>query len=401
MTPNLFNYKMKILFWHRKNKINSRNEAPIYCRITINGNRGNDFSTNVFCPISYFDSKKQIIIDNEIENIKLQSIKHKLNLLYIELTNKNENVHANLLKQYFQGKKSIQFTIGDLMNDYLEHRLQIVKNGEITEATLQKCRITLKNFNNFLTENSIKNTPINGLNSKLGMDFYYWLQKSLNTGLAYAAKSMQVIKAMLNYAILNEYIKYNPFQALRFKRGQRKKIEYLTPEEIKKIALFNFKSERLQQVSDLFLLQCYTGFSYSDLGNFNSKKHIEIDIKGREWIVKPRTKNGYDAVLPYFPEAKFIIEKYTSVDQFGLKMFLPQISNQKYNAYLKEIGEILGIETKLTTHIGRKTFGTIALNNGYSIESVSRMLGHSNIKTTQTHYAVILKERIFEEFEQN
>lgn len=73
---------------------------------------------------------------------------------------------------------------------------------------------------------------------------------------------------------------------------------------------------------------------------------------------------------------------------------MPAISNQKYNSYLKEVGEILGFKTKITTHIGRKTFGTIALNDGYSIESVSKMLGHSNIKTTQAHYAVVLKKRI-------
>lgn len=88
---------------------------------------------------------------------------------------------------------------------------------------------------------------------------------------------------------------------------------------------------------------------------------------------------------------------YIRVDLAGTSLKLPEISNQKYNSYLKEVGEIIGIKAKLTTHIGRKTFGTIALNSDYSIESVSKMLGHTNIKTTQGHYAVVLKKRIIEE----
>jgi integrase len=185
---------------------------------------------------------------------------------------------------------------------------------------------------------------------------------------------------------------------LRFKRGRKKNIEFLKPEELERLKAHKFASERLQQVVDLFLLQCFTDFSYSDLDNFDPKFHVEKEENGREWIVKPRSKNGTESVLPFIPEAKEICLKYYVTTLQGKKLNLPLITNQKYNFYLKEIGEIQDYCITLTTHVGRKTFGTIALNKGYSKESVSKMLGHSNIKTNQQHYAVVLKKRIVGEY---
>ncbi|HEY1047473.1 MAG TPA: tyrosine-type recombinase/integrase [Bacteroidia bacterium] len=221
-----------------------------------------------------------------------------------------------------------------------------------------------------------------------------WLQERKKVGPEYAAKSIQQFKGIINYAIVNDYIKNNVFSSLRVKRGQKKNIEFLKPEELDKLKTYKFASERLQQVADLFLLQCFTGFSYSDLANFDPKFHVEKEENGREWIVKPRSKNGIESVLPFMPEAKEICMKYCVTTLHGKKLNLPVITNQKYNSYLKEIGEIHGFNITLTTHVGRKTFGTIALNKGYSIESVSKMLGHTNTKTTQFHYAVILKKEL-------
>lgn len=111
-----------------------------------------------------------------------------------------------------------------------------------------------------------------------------------------------------------------------------------------------------------------------------------------------KVENRIESVLPFMPEAKEICMKYCITTLQGKKLVIPVITNQKYNAYLKEIGEIQGFKITLSTHVGRKTFGTIALNKGYSIETVSKMLGHNNIKTTQQHYTVVLKKRIVGEY---
>lgn len=385
---------MKILFWHRKNKVNAKGEAPIYCRITINGVRGTDFTTGIFCKLEHFNSKLQKIDQDEIANLKLAQIAHKINTIYIELANKGDHISPGKIQEYMNGKKHLGITLLQLMNQFREHRAKLNSVGEITHSTYLKCEVIIKNVSEFLTETKQRTIMVENINARMANDFYYWLQEKKNVGPEYAAKSIQMFKGIINYAIVNDYIKSNVFSALRFKRGRKKNIEFLKPEELEKLKSHKFASERLQQVADLFLLQCFTGFSYSDLANFDPKFHVEKEENGREWIVKPRTKNGIESVLPFMPEAKEICMKYCVTTLQGKKLNLPVITNQKYNSYLKEIGEIQGYNITLTTHIGRKTFGTIALNKGYSIESVSKMLGHSNIKTTQLHYAVVLKKRI-------
>lgn len=391
---------MKLLLWHRKNKINKRGEAPIYCRITINGIRGTDFTTNVFCPVGMFDTIRQVVPGCELCNMQLEQLKHRITSVFLELQNKGEPIEPNTLRDFVLGKRSINMTMVDLMREYIVHRDKLVSIGEISEGTYHKTRDALKNLGAFLTQKQLRLIALNMFSPKLATEFYYWLQEHKGTGPEYASKTIQIIKAMINFAILNDYIKFNSLTSIRFKRGPRKKIEYLQPEEVKQISSHKFASSRLQQVADLFVLQCYTGFSYADLASFYPG-HLESDENGREWIVKPRAKNNQESVLPFLPEARQIAFKYffPSLQIYPKKLpvtfhRLPFISNQKYNVYLKEVGEIVGIKIKLTTHIGRKTFGTIALNKGYSIESVSKMLGHTNIKTTQGHYAVILKKRI-------
>lgn len=398
MKINLYTFRMKILFWQRKNKENSRGEAPLYCRITINGVRGSDFSTDIFCKVGEFDAGKQLITTDPISNLKLNSLTQKINTIYLELDNKGESITPNGLRDILKGKRTVNVTFWQLMSEYREYREKQVSLGEIKDGTLERCYVAIKNMTLFLTESSQKSIPIDSVNPKMINDFYYWLQKCKKTGPEYAAKTVHIFKAMLNYAILNDYIKTNAIQALRFKRGPKKRIEFLSPEELDNLKNKRFVSERLQQVADLFILQCYTGFSYADLAEFNPGLHIETDKKGREWIIKARAKNEIESVLPYFPDAKVIVEKYLKVNLTGLTLNLPVITNQKYNSYLKEIAAICGFSVNLTTHIGRKTFGTIALNKGFSIESVSKMLGHTDIKTTQRHYAVVLKKRIIEEF---
>jgi len=225
------------------------------------------------------------------------------------------------------------------------------------------------------------------------------MQANKKAGQNHSSKTLQIFKGILNYAVRKEYLNHNRLLSCNFKRGQPKKIEFLTIEEVRALSLKKFVSCRLQQVADLFLFQCYTGFAYADLHNFNLD-HIETIYnihKGKrkitQWINKPRTKNNQLSTLRLMLGAKKIILKYLDLDLMGKKTIkLPVISNTKYNSYLKEVGDIMGFKTVLTTHIGRKTFGTIALNNGHRIEEVSAMLGHTNIKTTQRHYAVILRK---------
>ncbi|WP_312175158.1 site-specific integrase [Chryseobacterium sp.] len=152
-----------------------------------------------------------------------------------------------------------------------------------------------------------------------------------------------------------------------------------------------FASDRLNQVRDIFLFSCFTGVAYVDVKQL-SMSNINIGVDGHQWFFTHRQKTDTSTRVPLLPLAQELVLKYENHPQcINSDVLFPVLSNQKMNSYLKEIANVCGINKDLTFHIARHTFATtVTLSNGVPIESVSKMLGHTNIKTTQ-HYAKILK----------
>ncbi len=166
-----------------------------------------------------------------------------------------------------------------------------------------------------------------------------------------------------------------------------------------KIAKKQFSIERLDQVRDSFLFSCYTGLAYVDVKKLK-RSEIEKGIDGKLWIYTHRQKTDSLSRIPLLQTALGIIKKYEEHPQcIADDLLLPVISNQKMNAYLKEIADVCGIDKLLTFHIARHTFATtVTLNNGVPIETVAKMMGHSSIKTTQI-YAKVLDHKISDDME--
>jgi site-specific recombinase XerD len=172
---------------------------------------------------------------------------------------------------------------------------------------------------------------------------------------------------------------------------------YLSEEEIENIINKDFKTDRLSLVRDIFLFSCFTGLAYIDVKNL-TKSHISLGIDGEKWIFTHRQKTETASKIPILPITQMIIDKYEDHPECcNQNKLLPILSNQKMNAYLKEIAGICEIEKELTFHIARHTFATtVTLTNGVPIESVSKMLGHKNLRTTQ-HYAKVLDKKVSED----
>jgi integrase len=173
----------------------------------------------------------------------------------------------------------------------------------------------------------------------------------------------------------------------------------LSEVEIQSIINKDFKTERLSLVRDIFLFSCFTGLAYIDVKNL-TKSHLSIGIDGEKWIFTHRQKTETASKIPILPITQMIIDKYDNhPESNNQNKLLPILTNQKMNAYLKEIAAICEIEKELTFHIARHTFATtVTLTNGVPIESVSKMLGHKNLKTTQ-HYAKILDKKVSEDMQ--
>ena len=199
------------------------------------------------------------------------------------------------------------------------------------------------------------------------------------------------LKALLNRALVFGLIVNNPYNRLKgkFKRGDRENLEYLTDKEMQKFeAIILPKGDILDVVHDLFAFQMYTGLPFSDMQSFDAS---DYKWDGKAWRhVGERIKTGVPYVSQLLPPAVKVLEKY------GWK--IPQISNADYNRHLKSLGQMAGIKTRLHSHLARHTFATWMLRHGVSIESVSKMLGHTNIKQTQ-RYAKVQAQAVYDDFE--
>lgn len=238
-----------------------------------------------------------------------------------------------------------------------------VRYNAVSEYLLSKRRIKLKCMN---------------FDTKLAKDFFRYLAGKHSNN--YAVRNVELCRAVLEFAAANDIIKYNPLAAFKLKKTGPDKPTYLTVDEVASLDSYKTKSTMHAKARDMFLFQVYTGLDYGDLVSITSKDiHTYRDVS---FIMKPRRKTGVEACAPLDTRAKALLEHYNGS--------MNLLSNCKYNQSLKSISAALRITKRLTSHVGRKTYAMGKLNeDAYSIEAVSKMIGHKSIKTTETYYAQV------------
>ena len=189
-------------------------------------------------------------------------------------------------------------------------------------------------------------------------------------------------------ALAENYLDKDPFTLYKTKTV-RTEVVFLSPEELAQLEQHEFTQPRLQLIKDLFVFSCYTGLPYRELMNLK-QSNIVKGFDGNLWIKMKREKTSKELSIPLLPKALEILEQYSNDG-----LVFPRISNQKYNSYLKEIADLVGIEKRLTTHMARRTFAsTVLLYNDVPMEIVSELLGHSNMKITQDSYGKVVQKKI-------
>ena len=376
---------MKSIFYIVKKKTNKKGCAPIYCRITVNGIRS-EFSTGFFIVPSLWKSEQvsATTAENIAINTSLTKIKSEINLIYHDLVNRNHAVTSLKLKNIFLGENKISYTFLEMFEEFFNHKCHSTKKYNTIKTYKSRKALIYE----YLIEKKLSNIMPDEFDILTAERF---LQHTINIKKLkrnYVNRVITFIKEGFNYGVKAKIINVSPLAAIRLKHEKPKPIVALDKVELLKLTTYKFYSERLQQIADCYVFQSFTGFAYADLNDFNFDIDVQT-IKGKKWIVKNRFKSGIEAVIPLFADALRILKKY--------KFKLPVVSNQKYNTYLKEVADILGFKKHLTTHTARKTFGMVKLNDGFSLETVSKMLGHVILKTTQTSYASVDMSRISDE----
>lgn len=283
-----------------------------------------------------------------------------------------------------------------LLEIFQQHNDQLAElvGKEFSPATLERYNTAKDHTASFLKwKFKVTDIDIKKLNYEFVCDFEFWLKSKRNCNHNTTIKYISNFRKILNICIRKGWLQKDPFLGFKMSKHEVER-DFLTENELQAIASRVFETDRLNHVRDIFMFSCFTGLAYADVQKLK-RSEIARGIDGDYWIFTNRQKTETTSRIPLLPIAAEILEKYKDYPAcINSGKVLPILTNQKMNAYLKEIADLCKILKNLTFHIARHTFATtVTLSNGVPIESVSKMLGHKNLKTTQ-HYAKILDRKV-------
>ena len=393
--------KITLHIYAKTTKANAAGQLPIYIRLTVDGQRF-EFSSKKFIEKSKWSPELSKMKGSTEEartiNNYLDLMKSKVFDIQMELIHKNEELSLENFKSRILGTHQRERMIIPIYQNHNDKIDELVGNG-YAYGTLERFKISLKHLQEFiLWKYNVADISINKIDYAFVTEFEFYLRSvkkcNNNTAVKYVRNFRKIIKICLD----NDWLDKNPCSRYE---GKMKEVErdFLTEEELNRIYNKRFSSERLNLVKDIFIFSCYTGLAYVDVKGLK-KDHIAIGIDGEKWIFKNRQKTDTKSKIPVLPIAQEIIQKYADHPKcLNEDSILPILTNQKMNAYLKEVADLCDIPKEITFHMARHTFATsVTLTNGVPIETVSKMLGHKNIQTTQ-HYAKILDKKVSEDMQ--
>lgn len=372
---------MTLSFLCRASKAGKDGKSPIEFSLCINGKR-KYVTTDRKVKASSFNLRTQKVYNDKATNDYLDVLRAKLFTQETEMIKNGMEITIDtFVDVYKNGFKANTITLLQLFREHNKQFEKKISSGVNTSTTLDKYVVTMEYLASFLKTLNKDDIMIKDITPMFVEEFFVYLLRSMSNNTA--IQKMKRLKKILRIAVEEGYIKASPFK-IKLKEEQ-KEVQPLTIDEVRRIRAKKIDVDRMAKVRDLFVFECYTGLAFTDLVNLTSE-NIITDAQGNEWIVKSRQKTKIQSTIPLLPIAKEILQKYSYK--------LPTLSNQKYNGYLKELGDICEINKDLHSHLARHTFATILLNSGVDMVSVSKILGHANSRITEKVYAKMLPDTI-------
>lgn len=375
----------KLLFFVKRNAAKKNGNVPIIARITIDQivvqfntqMEINPANWSVSTGKAASRSAEAMSINSMLDSIRSTVYQH-----YHTLLEQDGYVTSERVKNAFLGKIERGKTLIEFFEMHNEQYLQKVKMNTV-DKTYSRYELTKKRLIEFMKlKYSVSDMLIKEINVVFIDNLLLYIKNHYGCTHNTAMKFIQRFRTVVNFAKNTGLVTADPFGNYRVKFEQTDR-DYLTMEEITAIYNKKFVSKRLEQVRDLFIFSCYTALSYIDVCEL-TKENIRTSFDGNLWIITKRHKTNVASNIRLLEIPKAILEKYQ--DKLPNGMILPIISNQKVNDYLKEIATICNINKNLTFHVARHSCATsVLIANGVPIETVSKILGHTNIRTTQIY----------------
>jgi site-specific recombinase XerD len=395
------NQTLSFLFYIRKDKVNDKGLAPIHLRITVDGQRAT-VSTNRFIEIAKWNANAGKAKGNTETikelNLYLETMKSSVLAHQRDLLDRGKLITAEALRNALLGLNDHKHTLLEVFqyhNDQMKEKV----GKDFAAATATRYETTLEHVKKFMISKYHRSDMhLAELDFKFVTDFEHYLKtkKEGKCNHNSTLKYIRNLRKIINIAVANDWLNKDPFVKYRSKLEDSKRT-YLTAEELHEIETKEISIERVDMVRDIFVFSCYTGLAYADVEKL-TLADISRGIDGHQWIFTSRTKTENKSNVPLLPPAVAILKKYEDNPEcINSGRLLPVKSNQKMNAYLKEVATLCKIKKPLTFHVARHTFATtVTLTNGVPIESVSTMLGHKSIRTTQV-YAKVVEKKVSED----
>ena len=380
--------RFSVLIWADKRKTDSVNHAPLYARVTYLGKRV-EISLKRKVDLAKWDAKLGFLKGNGPEakriNADINDTLDEIDKAFKFLKRTDEFITAEKIKQQYAGEEPERKMLLEVFDQHNADLGKLV-GKDFVKATLTKYNTVRSRVSSYLQRKYKKDDIyLDVIDYAFVSGFEMYLKTECSIEHNTAMRYIKNLKKIINLAVNNKWLIHNPFNAFKctYRKVNRVVLEW---EEIMLLAVHEFEIKRLEEVRDTFLFCCFTGYAFVDVEKLTTQ-HVVTGSDQVLWIKTTRTKTEIDSNVPLIPQALAILDKYEnhSCRQIENRL-LPVKSNQKMNAYLKEIADLAGVRKNLTTHIARHTFATtVTLDNDVPLESVSKMLGHMKFATTQIY----------------
>ena len=383
----------KVLFFLKRDKQKANGNVPLFCRITVDGKEVR-FGMKKDVNPKFWDVNAGKATGRSSEaaeiNALVENTKAAIHKVYRELQERDNYVTAERVRNVFLGAETKQQTLLELMDTHNRERKPLIGISicKWCHGSYVRTRERMADFLRLWY--NLSDIPVREIDHKFICDFEAYLTVTYKPAHNTLTQYLINLKHIICVAMEKDYISKNPFSNFKLQK-QNPDRGFLTQEEIEKLTAMKFKNIKLEESRDIFIFCCFTGLSYSDAANL-TKQHIQESFGGKMWIKGRRQKTDTEYNIPLLNIPQLILKKYADNPTSDKVLPVPWMAS--YNTRLKEIAKACGIEKNVSSHLARHTFATtIALTKGVPIETVSKMLGHTSIKTTQI-YAKVINSKI-------